>query len=698
MGVKSLFAKGKSPAAKIKAQVRNKRRPASFSMVKVRDYDGTHGRPSPPSRGLTMAECAKDLSDQPAPPAGVLASVFQADEAPGVCSWPHTAVAGVDLTDELIFPLHKSAVVQHREGDGGEVELQLYYGVHVICFDEPETFAFGETLARKAKFTAGEAAGWQPELGWPKVAQMLATLLDKGVLRRASDLDGAQLAVKPGPRPSPLPPAPLETPRAWAECPAIMTELAGRPLELGHLELVVPIFRVAHMAMDAEGRQVGEANVFPKAMRVEVETRWQTCLFEGSRHQSDLPMNVTALKAMRAYWPQMMAVLGQVRHAYLNRFPEARAGWTVGHVERLATVVLALPTWQLMRAVRPVKNGELHAALSCLFRVTDGLRMTMHQMLFVPFGEPTRSPDSPVTAAEIHDYAERNHSFHSEHGVCAGPRAMVEEFLSVILDGKLPAEGLPFGLDSEVVAAVCEIEPALDYGLLGLKAYAATFSLWPAMTRAYEAIASAVADCAGGDSPRAAALDARFRGHVQNVRLATYIANEEWRVNRETVYADMYAQCVRGLTGSPPSDPLSRRLAPVRSTSADLARRTIGGALEAQFADPDLDDGLIVALAEAIFDFLLRAQAVLRLASEVQGEINDHLGRRQPLRPFTGRDIEIHNILQGVAQRRLPYLLDELEAAFGLAIEVDGQTLTVARIPRLDATQQQNSEGAVPTV
>jgi hypothetical protein len=590
-------------------------------------------------------------------------------------------------------------VLQRRAGETGEPELQLFYGVHVVCFDEPETFVFGETLTRKARFQAGEAADWQPELGWPRVAQMLATLLEKGVLRRASEVGDTPLAaVTAGLRPSPLPPAPLKAPRTWAECPAIMSELAGRPLELGHLELVVPIFRVAHMAMDAEGRQVGEANVFPKPMRVEVETRWQTCLFEGSRHQADLPMNVTALKAMRAYWPQMMAVLGHMRHAYLTRFPEARTGWTVGHVERLATAVLALPTWLLMRADRPVKNGDLHPALSCLFRVTDGLRMTMHQMLFVPLGEPTRSPDSPVTAAEIHDYAERNHSFHSEHGVCAGPRAMVEEFLSVILDGKLPADGLPFELDGDVVAALCEIEPALDYGLLGLKAHAAAFSLWPAMTRAYEAIASAVADCARDGTPAAMALDARFQVHVGNVRVATYIGNEEWRVNRETVYADMYAQCALGLTGSLPEGTLPERLTPRRSASVDLARRRLGAALEDQFADPDLDERLIAALAEVILDFLLRAQAVLRLASEAQRELNTHLGRRQPVRAFSGRDVEIHNILQGAKQRRLPYLLDELEAAFGLIIEVDGESLIVERDPQPDATQQQNSEGASPTV
>ena len=45
-----------------------------------------------------------------------------------------------------------------------------------------------------------------------------------------------------------------------------------------------------------------------------------------------------------------------------------------------------------------VENGQLHPVLSSMFRVTDGLRMTMHHMLFIPFGEPTRKPDTPMTS------------------------------------------------------------------------------------------------------------------------------------------------------------------------------------------------------------------------------------------------------------------------------------------------------------
>ena len=105
----------------------------------------------------------------------------------------------------------------------------------------------------------------------------------------------------------------------------------------------------------------------------------------------------------------------------------------------LFLAVLALPAYQLMRADQRVENGRLSPVLSSMFRVTDGLRMTMHHMLFIPFGEPTRHPDTPMTAAEVHAYAERAFSFISDHGVCAGPKAMVDEFLAVLVDGAVPA-------------------------------------------------------------------------------------------------------------------------------------------------------------------------------------------------------------------------------------------------------------------
>lgn len=575
----------------------------------------------------------------------------------------------------LVLPRHRSAVVQYAEGEAGARELRLFYGGKEIVFDEPELFGFGEALCRRGRFTGAEALAWAEGRTWPQMREVLEQLLDEGVLQHAEGAD-AQPAPSPRERASPLPPAPSAEPRTWDACESITAQFAGRSLELGYLELVVPIFRVAHMSLDADARQVGEANVFPPALRVETPTEWLACTYPGTRFQDARPMNLTALKAMREHWSQMMAVLLQVREAYLARFPDARAGWTVGHLERLSTAVLALPSWLLLRAESPVANGALHPALSCLFRVTDGLRLTMHQMLFVPVGEATRSPDAPMTSGEVYAYAERNYGFHSEHGVCAGPRVMVEEFLAVLVDGASPRGGLPEVLHPDVAAACEAIPPAMDYGFLGLQAYAATFSTWPAMARSYAAIGEVLAAWTESRTLSGDQLAARWDDHIERLRFATYLGSDELRDTRDEVYADMFARCEEGLTGVQPTVGLSERLAGAHDSSQGCEARL--RALLAERLGAETPVWVIDGVAGAVLGFLTRTQAILKLAVDVQDRINAHLGRAVPIRSFDAYDLDIHIRLQGEANPRLPFLLDELRSALGIEVVLDAHRLEIS--------------------
>ena len=178
--------------------------------------------------------------------------------------------------DELVFPYHKRVVAQYATDASGSRELHLYYGKKEISFDEPELFAFGEALARSERFFARDAIAWGTGYEWPRIQVLLEQLLDEGILHRVDDHPSDAVAAHHGPRPSPLPPAESAVPRTWFECEAITRELTGHPLELGYLEAVVPIYRVAHIALDAEGRQVGEANVFPKPLRLNIPTEWRS--------------------------------------------------------------------------------------------------------------------------------------------------------------------------------------------------------------------------------------------------------------------------------------------------------------------------------------------------------------------------------------------------------------------------------------
>jgi hypothetical protein len=343
---------------------------------------------------------------------------------------------------------------------------------------------------------------------------------------------------------------------------------------------------------------------------------------------------------------------------------------------------LGLPTYLLMRGTDPVSNGDLHPALSSLFRVTDGLRMVMHQMLFVPIAEPTLRPDTPITTAEILAYAERNHSFHSEHGVCAGPQAMISEFLAVLVDGAA-VQGADEALrQAGLQAAQADIEPALDYALLGLQVHAAVFSLWPAMARSYGRLTDISAAWAAHGGAAVRRLAQRLAGTVAGLQNSTYLATEAWRTEREAVYADMYAQCAaglsaRGLAGD--DDDLPGQLMPVLSCGHAAVDRALEGRLQQRCGQPDRRDRAdLRALRNALMDFLLQLQATLRVAGEAQARLNRHLGRSAPLHAFTADDLNVHNLLQGAMPPRMPNLLHEIETWLDarLLVAADAFSLT----------------------
>lgn len=618
-------------------------------------------------------------------PATVSATALE----PAVHPWPMSrAVAAEPLLepgDMLALP-HRQRMITQRDQDPetGVPELRLYYGSQQISFDEPELFTFGETLAQQSLFRAGDALGWGEPGDWPRVRDLLTQLIDAGVLRRADEgtvaagqLHEERRVGEAGLRPSPLPAARSQRPRSWHELPGLMQELTGRPLESGWLELVVPIFRVAHMALDAEGRQVGEANVFPRALRLDVATRWRSCIYAGSRYQDDKPMNVSALKAMRAHWLPMMAMLLKVRAAYLARCPEARAGWTVGHLERLSTAVLALPAYQLMRREARVPDGRLHPVLSSMFRVTDGVRMTMHHMLFIPFGEPTRRPDTPMDAAQLHAYAERAFSLHGDHGVCAGPRAMIDEFLAVLIDGQAPRDGLPAELEPELQAAVADIEPAIDYAMLGLQSYAAAFSHWPLAMHTYEQL-WAIAQRWLAVEPSAAVqrLVDWLSPLVERLRSGTHLATAAWRADRVAVYDDMYAQAQRCRTGQLPAVGLCAQAeASLPGDTALACRLARATQRRAGRAATPAQQGCRDDWCTALQRYAVQAQALVRAGCAAQADINRLLGRPVPERPFAVADIDLYVQLAEETHGRVPFLPDELHRVSGLQLRIDADVI-----------------------
>lgn len=599
------------------------------------------------------------------------------------------APAGLDRATRLALPLAKSAWIE-RHADG----ITLWHGTHEITFDDPAQFAFAEGLIGRGAFVAAEVCDWSG-LDWPHAAALLADLLAAGVLVPEAEAP-APLRHEHQSMAEPLPPAPMTAPRAWTDPASLMEELTGTALDPYWLECVVPVFRVAHCFLDRDGRQVGEANTFPAAARLQVQTDWRGCAYPGNRYQAEKPINLTALKAMRAHWREILALLKAMRGVYLARCPEAapdaQGRWTVGHLERLTCGVLALPSQMLLRGEGRVANGDLHPALSSLFRVTDGLRLVMHQMLFVPVHETMRSPDERVNAAAILAYADRNFAFHSAHAVCAGPRFMVEDMLGVLLEGREPRGGMASALNGELAEAIALADEALDYAFLGLETFGTVFALWPAMTRAYARMHALLAEAGASEGP-VAGLAARFAQHFDALRHRSYLADEAWRAHREAVYDDMIAQCRRARTGralrqalAAPAD-CSPLPAGAGRRSAELPGRAIAATLGPGHA------ALAENLAAEIMDFLERGRQIVACAERVQAEIADLLGRPAPAHRLTLAQLNLHNVLMGEDQRSLPFLPNEVAALFGLVIEVDADGIRFTDAPVRDRSPHSAGPG-----
>jgi hypothetical protein len=275
-----------------------------------------------------------------------------------------------------------------------------------------------------------------------------------------------------------------------------------------------------------------------------------------------------------------------------------------------------------------------------------------------------------VTAADIHDYAERNYSLHSDHGVCAGPSNMIDQFLRLLVEGQDSAEYAQVPLDPEVESALADLEAAVDYGLLGLQAFAVVFSLWPMMTRTYARMAAIVKDWSGARTPTLQRLDDYLQEKAQVLQKETFHATEEWRANRERVYGDIFAQCAAGL-GDPVRQPLSQRVAGRTGEQHREASDTLRAILQDRLTSSDGcgQDGVHL-LVETLMHSFVRTQETLCLAGDVQRRINDVLGRPQPTRPFTATDVDVHVLLQADEARRLPHLLDELERLLGFHVAI----------------------------
>ncbi|HEX7843446.1 MAG TPA: hypothetical protein VF469_38500 [Kofleriaceae bacterium] len=578
--------------------------------------------------------------------------------------------------ERLCVPHRKRLSHAYVVDDRGARALRIDYGLKEIIFDDERFFAFGERLVAEASFTGQGAMAWGDGYAWDEIRPLLESLLDEGILRRG---DGSDDPRGGGLVPSPLPPAECPVPRFWslAECEAITRDLAGRAVELGHLEAVMPIFRIAHAALDADGRQVGEANVFPPLLRLDRETEWRVCQYAGNRYRDEMPMNVTALKAMIKHWKPIMAAILQVRGELQTRLGLSRDRWAIGDLHVLACAILALPAFALLQGGGASPQPPLHPVLSSLFRITDGVRMTTEDMMFTI--EHARGGDEPMTAAELHGHAEHFGVLINRTGVCAGPKHLIEEFLATIVDG-VPPEGVTVrDLPAEVAALFARLPEAIDYGLHGVQVWAVSASVWIAMSRAYEALLAvleiAVPAAAGDDWAR---LRARLRADWRGLERMQITIDHERYVHVKG-YVDHYTRS-RGASRSPVGPPTYAQAiapgpaGPMHAAVADQLRTMFcARSLHGELADPEATIEQIVGV---LVRYLREEQAILTSALEILGPINALLDRPRPQRALGVRDLHV-NYAMGPNGHAFPYLFESLADELGIRVECTATAIDV---------------------
>ncbi|HYQ04891.1 MAG TPA: hypothetical protein VER96_39720 [Polyangiaceae bacterium] len=596
-----------------------------------------------------------------------------------MCSFAAEQEVPISPEDEFYFAKRRRLSTAYASGENGQREFHLYYGNKELVFDEPELFAFGEALAQIPRFTASEAMSWGNGYTWRHVSQLLNALVADEVLVRAPSEPGepAEPERKEGTVVPLLPRTGNVEPRSWLMCEELTRELCGRALEIGYLELVVPFYRIAHASLDADGRQVGEANVFTPALRLDVPTEWRVCQYPGSRFQDQCPMNLSALKAMTRYWRPLMALIQRLRAEYLQRFPDARERMNLGHIEQLCSLILAFPTYLLMREQDRIENGALHPLLSSMFRVTDGLRLSAQALLSVPDdGTAPLPPTACRSSSEIYDYTERTLGFMSAYGVCAGPRHLVEEFLALVIDGKLKEGSAAPSFDPEVTALLDSLPRAFDYGFQGSKAYAVSSCLWCQVAVTYQELGRLLDSVPETDSAELAAWRALVSRSVTHLREKTVLANPTMQQAFERRYAHMFREAERGLGVAAPRD-LESVLAPREQASHAAAREQLQALLGQRFGLCDgADTPWLDTLGGALMDYFKRAQAIVSCCSAVQEELNAVLGRPTPTRPLSGADLAIHNLFLPTSPP-FPNLEDDLAQALAIQVTVTSAAVEI---------------------
>jgi hypothetical protein len=576
---------------------------------------------------------------------------------------------GMELqpSEVLCIPKRRRLTHSRVKNEEGQEVLHLFYGEVELIFDEPDVAPLGEKLIEVERFRAEEAMAWSNGAPheWEKIRELLQALIDQQVLKRFSE--SSATAVQTFPQRLGLAPEgrePLTFSAHDDRCPVLTEEAFGRAIDLSNLEVLVPIYRIAHPALDADGRQVGENNVTPRTLFLDLPTQRRLCNYAGSRYQHELPMNSTAMKQMAKRWPELLSLTEQFREALLARMPPRDpSSLRAGELHFVAVCTLASVGYVLVRGVEPVPNGQLDGGLAAMFRLIDGVRLVTNDMVRAEAG--ARGCESPVDARSVADWADRYAVYRGNHGVCAGPPALIDEYLRVLL-GEASA---PIQVEPTIAARVGDLEAAIDYGLLGQRIESVVRFLGASQGLLHERLREAYR----GHSPRTD-LQERVEAPIDSEHYPLLredlplVETFEMELDLSRWLFARAGQALPGKVADGSIDEIMKLDPAAQATSQRRLAEFLAHALPADKAPREPICSQLAAIAADVFALERRC---LRAVEREQGTLNQRL-RRAPGRALTGADLAAYN-----RPRSGPPLFSTLADGLGCSVTTDAAATVV---------------------
>ncbi len=568
-------------------------------------------------------------------------------------------MAELQPSEILYIPKRRRLTHARLKGEGGQDVLHLFYGEVELIFDEPDIAPLGEKLLEVEQFRAEDAVAWsnaEPH-SWEKIRELLQALLDRKVLIRVADAPtGRPTETYPARRgEAPEDREPLTYSGHDDRCPHITEQAYGRAFDLANVEVLVPIYRIAHPALDADGRQVGENNVTPRSLFLDLPTQRKLCHYPGSRYQHELPINVTAMKHMSRHWPVLMSLTEQFRAAVVARMPPRNpTSFTAGELHFIAVCMLASVGYVMVRGVDPVPNGQLDSGLAAMFRLVDGVRLVTND--FVRADIDSQGCETPVSAKMIAEYAERHNVYLGTRGVCAGPPALIDEYLRVLLG----EEAAPIQVEPSVAARLGDIEASIDYGLLGQRIESVTRFLGASQGLLHERLRAAFV----GHLPRTvlqecvdAPIDPAHYPLLRDDLPLMETFQRELDLSRW-----LFARAGEALSGKVDAASLDERVKLDPAEQATCQRRLCELFAHGLSADKVVREPILGELAAVAAAAFALERRCLRIVERELGMLNERLSR-QPSRSLTSVDLATYT-----RPRNGPPLFETLAEGLGVYV------------------------------